>query len=351
MGVGNFQRHLGKTFVIVLACCGVVAGLYSSSVAAKTGERQGLCVDVTLPVASSDNTSTNQKIHGTYCQPFKWARGQHQIDILTEGATYNASYWNWPVNPALYSYVNKTLAQGRATFAYDRIGSGRSSHPISTDITEATDAYVLHQLVGLLHRIGYHTINSIGHSYGSGIALEEAATYQDISHLVLTGYLHRSSNPAVTAGNYPANQDPAFAGWGLDGGYLTTRPGARQTSFYSSEADPTVVAYDEAHKDLVSQKGLIDFITKRGVASGNNMSNQVKVPILLVTGMKDAIFCYDSATFDCTNAAAVTASEAPYYNHAANLQVEMIAGTGHDIALHPTANDSFAKINQWIQTQ
>jgi pimeloyl-ACP methyl ester carboxylesterase len=349
MRILDLQRNrIGLIMALLLGVA--VVGVFGPSAAAKSNERQGRCIDVTLPVAASDGSSTIQKVHGTYCQPFRWAHGQHQVDVLTEGATYNASYWNWPVNPDLYAYVDKTLAQGRATFAYDRIGSGKSSHPVSTDITESTDAYVLHQLIELLHRIGYRTINSIGHSYGSGIALEEAATYQDISNLVLTGYLHRPSNPAVTAGNYPANQDPAFAGWGLDSGYLTTRPGARQTSFYSSEADPTVVAYDEAHKDLVSQKGLVDFITKRGITSGSNMSNRVTVPILLMTGMKDAIFCYDSATFDCTNTTAVIANEAPYYEHAASLQVEMIAGTGHDLALHPTANDSFAKINQWIQT-
>lgn len=290
-------------------------------------------------------------MYGTFCRPYRPAQDKHEIDVLTEGATYTGMYWDWPVNPRQYSYVSKTLAEGRATFTYDRIGAGKSSHPVSTAITETSDAYVLHQLLGMLQKLGYKKVNSIGHSYGSGIALEEAATYGDITRLVLTGYLHHASNPAVTAGNYPANQDPAFAMAGLDGGYLTTRPGARQTSFYSSSADPQVVAYDEAHKDLVSRTGLLDFIAKRGVTPADNISAKVTVPVLLVTGEQDAIFCYDSAAFNCSDTAAVTANEALYYANARSLQVSMIAATGHDIALHPTADQSFTLINHWIKSR
>jgi pimeloyl-ACP methyl ester carboxylesterase len=318
--------------------------------AAAQGFGGGACVSFTLPVALAQGGSFDERVHGTYCQPKKWAVGNRQVDVLTEGATYNSSYWDWPVHPQLYSYVDKTLKQGRATLAYDRIGSGKSSHPLSTDITETTDAHVLHVLVQLLHLFGYRQINSIGHSYGSGIALEEAATYHDVSRVVLTGYLHRPSNPAVTAGNYPANQDPAFSSQGLDDGYLTSRPGARATSFYSSSADPDVIAYDEAHKDLVSRTGLVDFIVKRGVAPASNLSNALTVPVLVLVGQQDAIFCYDPAALDCTDNSAVTANEAPYYAGTASLQVSTVPNTGHDLALHPSADDSFQTIDLWLKT-
>jgi pimeloyl-ACP methyl ester carboxylesterase len=325
------------------------AGLIATPVGAEAPLKKGICAQVTLPVALQTSGTKDQWVRGTLCHPFRMAQGKHELDILTEGATYNSTYWDWPIDSSQYSYVNKTLAEGRATFAYDRIGAGKSSHPVSTDITEATDAYVLHQIISMLQKGGYKKINSIGHSYGSGIALEEAATYKDVSRLVLTGYLHRASNPAVTAGNYPANQDPAFLAAGLDAGYLTTRPGARQTSFYSSSADPQVVAYDEVHKDLVSRTGLLDFIAKRGIAPADNISAKVTTPVLLVTGEQDAIFCYDSAAFNCSDTSMVRANEAPYYAHARSLQVFMITATGHDIALHPTADRSFALINRWIK--
>jgi pimeloyl-ACP methyl ester carboxylesterase len=354
------HMRLRKAFSIVtvrVAVAVLSAGLalFSSAPVFATGNLEhssntsGFCVPFSAPVALGSGQPFNQHVAGTYCQPFKWAKGSHQIDVLTAGATYNRSYWDWPQNPALYSYVQKTLGEGRATLSYDRMGSGKSSHPVSTDITMAADAYVLHEIIQVLHLVGYNTVNSIGHSYGSGIAVREAATYKDSSRVVITGYLHLPSNPVVTAGNYPANQDPAFASDNLDNGYLTTKPGQRPISFYSSSADPSVVAYDEAHKDLVALTGFLTFLGDRAAAAGSNLTNQINVPVLLVTGQQDAIFCFNPANFDCTNTAAAKAHEAPYYSSASSFDVVMVANTGHDLTLHPSANTSFTAINDWIK--
>ncbi len=289
-----------------------------------------------------------------YCQPFHWARGQrHEADILTHGATYTHTYWDWPQDPSLYSYVGKTLDDGRAVISYDRIGNGQSTRPPSTEITMASDAWVLHQLIRGLWFLGYQQINSISHSYGSGVAVAEASTdYSDnirASAVILTGYLHRPSNPAVTAGNYPANQDPKFLGLGLDNGYLTTRPGVRGTSFHSPTSDLDVVALDEKNKDLVSLTGLLGFLGARNAPAATNISNQIAVPVLVVGGQLDAIFCYDPAVFDCANGDMVTANEAPFYTKAPDFRVVTIPDAGHDLTLHPTADDSYDVISSWIR--
>jgi pimeloyl-ACP methyl ester carboxylesterase len=214
----------------------------------------------------------------------------------------------------------------------------------------ASDAWVLHQLICGLRLLGYRRINSISHSYGSGVALAEATTeYEDdikANALVLTGYLHRSSNPAVAAGNYPANQDPMFADTGLDDGYLTSRPNVRGTSFHSPTSSPAVVAYDEAHKDLVSLTGLLGFLGARSVPAGANISNLVTVPVLVVNGQQDAIFCYQPAAFDCADEAAVAANEAPFYD---DVEVHTIPESGHDLTLHQSANISYGIISDWIE--
>lgn len=310
---------------------------------------KGWCASFMAPVAQAQGQPRNWKVALMYCQPFKWAKGTHQVDVLTHGATYTHTYWDWPQNPGLYSYVGKTLADGRATLNYDRIGNGESTRPLSTEITMATDAYVLHQLIQGLKELGYKRINSVSHSYGSGVALAEAAAYADVSNVVISGYLHRPSNPAVTAGNYPANQDPKFAGAGLDDGYLTSRPGVRGTSFHSPSSDPNVVAYDEVQKDLVSRTGLLDFLGQRGVPAATNISNRIHVPVLAVNGQQDAIFCYDPAVFNCANAAAVTANEAPFYAASSLFKVVTIPGSGHDLTLHATAGTSYGVISQWLK--
>lgn len=311
----------------------------------------GICWSDSVAVAPAEGQPTSWDVAVTYCRPFGWMAGEHQLDVLTHGATYTHTYWDWPQDPALYSYVDKTLADGRAVVAYDRIGNGNSTRPASsTEITMATDAYVLHQLIQAYKTGEFKQVNSISHSYGSGVAVAEAATYHDVDRVMVSGYLHRPSNPAVTAGNYPANQDPKFASLGLDNGWLTSRPGVRGTSFHSPTSDPAVIAYDEIQKDLVSLTGLLNFLGQRNTAAASNLSNQITVPVLVINGQQDAIFCYQPAVFDCSDIPAVTANEAPYYTAAPSLTVTTVPDSGHDLTLHPSANASYATINQWIQT-
>jgi pimeloyl-ACP methyl ester carboxylesterase len=276
--------------------------------------------------------------------------------VLTAGATYNGTYWDWPQQPARYSYVRKTLGAGRATVSYDRLGSGASSHPVSTDITMDADAFVLHEIVQVLRLIGYQQVNSVGHSYGSGIAMREASVYRDVNRLVLTGYLHAGRNPVVAAATYPANQDPLFAGRGLDGGYLTTTPAAggnvsgRQAAFYSASAEQAVIDFDDQHKDLVSSTGFGGYFADKAAPPAVNPSSQITVPVLLIDGRQDAVFCFnaDLGGLDCNNSAALYGHEAPYYARAASLALVVVPSSGHDLNLHPSAGDSFAVIDEWL---
>jgi pimeloyl-ACP methyl ester carboxylesterase len=292
--------------------------------------RAGWCVAFTAP-APADLT---------YCQPFRPVRG-HVAEVLTPGATYTRTYWDWAGFGGRYSYVGRALRDGHATVAYDRVNTG-----LSTDVTMATDATTLHRIVSGLRALGYQRINSVSHSLGSGIALAEAASYGDVDALVVTGYLHRPSNPLVTAGNYPANQDPQFAAAGLDGGWLTTRPGARLYGFHAVDSDSVLVAQDEDRKDLVSRTSLLDFLGQRGAPAATNVSRLVTVPVLVLVGQRDAIFCLDPAVFDCADPAALSANEAPYYLDATVASQPL---SGHDLALHPTADDSYDTIANWLR--
>jgi pimeloyl-ACP methyl ester carboxylesterase len=314
----------------------------------------GNCRNVQVPVALNPGAPANQTVSATYCQPVKWAAGTHEVDVLTPGATYNRAYWDWPQNPSLYSYVDKTLQAGRATFDYDRIGTGGSSHPPSTEITVNGEAYVLHQIITWLHNHGYAQVNSEGHSYGSAIAVQEAGTYRDVSRIVVTGLTHVQGVgigfPEAIASLYPAALDPEFAGKGLDLGYLTTEPGVRGRLFYSSSANPAVVAYDEAHKDLLPAAALATLGTTFALPPPLNASDRITAPVLLVDGQEDAIFCTLPAALDCANNTSLRDFEAPDYAAAASLSAAVVPSTGHDLALHPSANTSFSDINTWINS-
>lgn len=326
----------------------------ASTVADSSG--YGNCRSVTLPVALADGQPASQVVSATYCTPLSWAAGPHEVDVLTPGATYNRAYWNWPQDPALYSYVDKTLMAGRATFDYDRVGTGLSSHPLSVSISITTDAYALHQILTWLRAsLGYDQVNLVGHSLGSVISIQEAGIYHDASRVVVTGLLHA---PNVGAGFattlasllYPADLDPQFVLSGLDVGYLTTLPGDRAADFYSSSADPAVVSYDEAHKDVVATTDLSSLATTWALPADLNASDSIAVPVLVVIGEQDAIFCTDPPVLDCSSRSELLATEQPYYASASSLSVDMVGETGHDIALHPTADQSFSLISQWITT-
>jgi pimeloyl-ACP methyl ester carboxylesterase len=328
--------------------------LLSAGQADAASAAYGSCQGVRLPVALAPGQPASQVISASYCQPLAWASGPREVDVMTPGATYGSAYWDWPQDPSLYSYVDKTLQAGRATFDYDRVGTGKSSHPPSDQITINNEAYVLHQIVSWLHSsTNYGQVNLIGHSLGSVISIQEAGIYQDVSRVVVTGLLHV---PNVGVGfaqtllslMHLAILDPEFIGQGLAPGYVTTIPGDRGKDFYSSSADPAVVAYDEAHKDVVPLSDLAGLATTWALPSGLNASDRITAPVLVVIGQQDAIFCADPPVLDCSIPAAVLASEAPYYASAASLDADTIADAGHDIALHPSADQSFDQINQWI---
>lgn len=319
--------------------------------AAGVAPAAGACRTVRLPVALLPGGPASQTLSGTLCLPAHWADGPPAVDVLTSGATYTQQYWDWPQDPELYSYVAKTLGAGRATFAYDRVGTGASSHPAGDGLTVPVGACELHQVVQWLRAAGYPQVDSIGHSLGSVIAVDEAATYHDINRLVTTGLLHVPDLGYLSMVSflYPAWLDPQFSGLGLDAQYLTTVPGMRRL-FYSAAADPSVIAYDEAHKSTVTTGEISTTLSQVAARPPGNISDRVTAPVLVVVGQQDRLVC-GGPNPRCTDPASVFAAERPYYASAPAFSVVTIPDTGHDIALHPSADQSFAAINRWLTSQ
>lgn len=305
------------------------------------------CTTMTLPVALAPGDPANQEVFAEYCTP---SAQVSTVDVLVPGATYNHAYWDWPQDPGRYSYTAKTLAAGRAVLAYDPVGTGQSSRPLSTSLTLGAAAYVLHQLIGWIRTRGYHDVDVIGHSLGSMVATQDAGTWPaDPSRLVLTGDLHLAApGEAVAAGEmHPAIADRAFAGTGLDPGYLTTRPGTRAGLFYY-DGDPGVVAYDEVHKDVVSGTEFTSALAALFAPAGFNISNSITAPVLTVVGQEDFLLCVNGPV-NCADWSALRNGEAPFYTAAASLTAESVPATGHDLALNRTADQSFQLIDSWLR--
>ncbi len=307
-----------------------------------------MCRDVDVPVMLNETSPAS--VHGVLCMPA--SETPDVVHVLVHGGTYNGSYWDFGYEPATYSYAQS--ADHFAAFTYDRIGYGTSSRPASNQITGTAQTDVLHQLVQGLRSgtIGGHRFAKvvlIGHSLGSGLALMEASTYGDVDGVVLTGITHHISPDSMqdTYFNhlYPADDDPRFAGRGYDGGYLTTRPGARQLFYTESHTDPGALAADEATKDVVSSTEIFDIVS---LAFTSPMSRRISVPVLMVVGREDFLFCKSAGSSDCSSSAALSAQEAPYWAPEARFQAVVVDGVGHDVTLHRVSPQVRELVNSWI---
>jgi pimeloyl-ACP methyl ester carboxylesterase len=300
-----------------------------------------------VPVSIVEGLPSNYKVRGRLCLPA--GAPPRTVQVLLHGATYSGLYWDFPYQPQKYSYVRALLADGYATLNIDRLGYGASSHPPSVLVTMQTGAHAVHQVIqaarnGLLGP-RFDRVILVGHSVGTVLAWHEAATYHDIHGLIATGNTHAVS-PTTAADIflhwYPALMDSRFAQSGLDPGYLTSRPGSRGIFYEANDADPNVMAVDEATKDTATPTEQITY----ALELFNGDSSRIKVPVLTAVGRYDRLMCSPDAT-NCSTAATLLAAEAAFYSPASCLQAYVLPGAGHDINLHLNARDFFAVAARW----
>lgn len=321
----------------VLSCC-----VATPAVSAAAADDAPGCTEQRLQAQVGARQYT---IAGTLCVPEGVARG---VQVLVHGGTYTRQYWDWPVDPDRLSYVQDALADGYATFAYDRLGVGESDRPFGLTTTVSDGADVLHQVVSRV-AAQYDDVTVVGHSLGSVVSINEAGRYNDADRLVVTGLLHlpiSASAPVSFATDitYPACLDPVTDEYGCD--YLTSRPGARRDLVYSETADPAVIDYDEAHKSVMPAGQLASGVT--GLLPGTAPASGIRIPVLVAMGGKD--FLCGALLQPCTESS-IRAGESSYYTAAAGLDVYVEPTSGHNLALHPTAPQTEDAIDSWIRSQ
>lgn len=279
---------------------------------------------------------------GTLCRPAGGAPAT--VQVLLPGGTYNRTYWDSTYRPEDYSYRRAAVAAGYATFAVDRLGTGASDRPPGLLVTNEAHAAGIAQVVDALRSgsVGghpYERVVLVGHSYGSVVAWYTAATHRNVDAVLVTGLLHRIGLGFTP--QYPAALDPAFLGEITDPSYLTTVPGSRST-FHAPDADPELVALDEATKDTVT----LAEVAGIPVALVNGISQRIDVPVLVAVGTGDQVFCGPLGT-DCSSAASVRAAEEGSYPGAPCLDTFVLDGSGHLLTAARNAPAFFAAATAW----
>lgn len=341
------QRRVRRVIATATAlAAGLLLALPVQGDATATTASAPSCQDLFFPVTIA---GLPQTMYGRLCIP---AGGARTVAVLVPGASYDSAYWDSPEPSAVSSFRVAMNNGGYATLTVDRIGTGRSSRPPSLLLTSITQAGAVHQVVQDLRRgtesQSFGRVVLGGHSVGSAVSIIEAGTYHDVDDVLVTGLTH-GVNPIgaaeIVATLLPAALDPKFSGQGYDLGYLTTDPGTRYASFqHPGPYIPGVAAMDESTKAVFAVGEVVDTVLI-GVVS--TYSKLITVPVMLVMGQDDPAFCGGLIAPNCSTAATLLHSEAPYYSAAARLRTYVVDNWGHSINYAPNAPAYQAAVVAW----
>lgn len=200
-------------------------------------------------IQGNTTISDTYTINAKFCVPLTSNNtNSTTIHFLTHGIAFDKAYWDFAEG---YSYVDAAAVAGYATFFYDRLGTGHSSHPDPIAVLQAPlQVEVAHSLIQSL-RNGqfnngqkYDRIVGVGHSFGSTITQGITAAYpEDFDAAVLTAFSTTSESMALTlAGFNPAiaNQNQPLRFSNLSNAYLVTDTSIsnQMTFFRAPEFDP-----------------------------------------------------------------------------------------------------------------
>jgi pimeloyl-ACP methyl ester carboxylesterase len=290
-------------------------------------------------------------MYGKLCTP----TGVKTVQVLIPGGTYNSSYWDIGYQPEIRSYRMAANNTGYATLAVDRLGTGRSSKPLSLLVTASAQAQAVHEVIQQL-RSGargprFSKVIVGGHSIGSAMAMIEAGNYNDVDGVLVTGMTHRMNLITVIpvlANMIPAPLDPVLSSRGLDLGYLTTSPGTRYNAFHVPGLQiDGATNFDESTKDVFAATEAVDTIALTNIVIP--ATRRIQAPVLIVLG-NDKHFCGAPLGSDCSSAEALRQSEAPFFAPAAQLKTYILQGYGHVINYAPNALEYFNVVANWANS-
>lgn len=340
-----FAATARRSVVVSLTLLAATTGLVGLAAPASASQVT-TCRDVSVPVSAAGQSGY---IAGTLCVPPQATA----VQLLIHGWTYDRNYWDLPYEPDTYSYVRAANRDGYATLDIDRLGDGRSSHPLSAFDNFYADVSTVHQVIQALRagRLGqsFGKVIEVGHSLGSLVTMTEAGMYQDVDAIITTGIAHSLNYVNVVskiiADDYPAAADPKFGASGLDVAYLTSDPGTRGGFYHQSDTDPQVVATDE---QLKQTGNLVELAT---LAAYNvlNVDRTLNVPVDEVVGEQDPFICGLLGP-SCSSSDALAAFERPFYGPGATVVGHLAANTGHDLQLERSAPVTDAQMLSFSDT-
>ncbi|KAJ5720783.1 uncharacterized protein N7483_008717 [Penicillium malachiteum] len=293
------------------------------------------------------------KIYTKLCIPSSSAKAASikTVQLLTHGATLDHTYWDISTG---HSYIDAATEAGYATLSYDQLGVGNSDHPDPIQTVQATSQVaVTHALAQLLHdsKIGnykFENVVGVGHSAGSTLVQAITTEYpSDFDAVILTGTSTNEDYVALSMVAFNlinANTDTSGRFDDLQAGYLTQQTAAGiQFAFYRWPNFDTTAFQSQVANKQTNTVGVL--LTLGGVLAE---APDFTGPLDVVLGENDFVFCGGNCTYPENQAALVESTFYP--NAASGSQYYLAAGSGHAIAAHDSAGDSFDQMISFLQS-
>ncbi|KAL4886801.1 Alpha/Beta hydrolase protein [Aspergillus karnatakaensis] len=314
------------------------------------------------PVTVEDTFTINAQL----CVP-KHAPG-NILHIATHGFGFEKTYWDSPLNPPKYSYVDAALASGYSVLTYDRLGVGKSSKPNAYTIVQAGVQVEILKEITLRAREGtlftspstadaktqkhnlplpsFTKIVLVGHSLGSGITIGALSKYGDANII----------DAAVSTGLIVGGK---FGGTGQDAFGLEFAAQNDQHKFHDRGSGYLVQGSKSAVNQIFFKKGyfeeeLLEFgfqgretgtvgeFLSLGVVLANP-APEFKGPILFALGEYDFATCAGNCTDSWDQEVLDNV-----FSGASNVSVHVQPGSGHALTFHEDARGHYQAIFDYL---
>lgn len=265
------------------------------------------------------------------------------LAIYVHNIGWGSYAWNLQGHPG-YDHVTEMARLGHVSLVYDLLGYGASDHPPAGSVCYGSEADVLAQIAGQLRTGSYQAtgpapapsvakIAVVSQSIEGLTSQPAAYSFGGIDALVLTGWADQGqSQPLVTASAQTA------AACGSPGANTTTDFTPEQfRSFYFADAEPAVVEAAVAQRSRIpcgETQSAVSTIAQDIAADAN-----VKTPVLLMYGTKDALF---TDPRDSANKQKAQFSGSP------DVTLSFIEGAGNALQLERSAPRFRATLGAWL---
>lgn len=264
------------------------------------------------------------------------------------------SYWNLPFNNYNYSYVDYALSRGYRTFAYDRLGIGKSSHgDPKNEIQTALEVESLAQITRLIRNGTVPEIHAkpskiihVGHSFGSVQTYVLTDKYPDLSDgIILTGYSTNSTfMPYFLAGSTFQQTKPSPNRQNYTAGYLSaaTIANTEYAFFYPGNFDPRILAFGDKIKQPVT---VGELLTIGGIPKQSRFTG----PALIITGSNDLPFCGGDCLATGGTEISIPAAAKVAFPSVKAFSAVLQPNTGHGLNLHYNATGGYKQIADFLE--